>query len=163
MKNFKTAERISTGISNNYVFARSILAYEEEAKLVSGTILELGTGYELKKISKPVEKIVSIDKIAVAKIVNVSQYDNVHLKQMKFPPFRGIEDNFFDFVVSFQVIEHIKNDKYFLEEVVRVLKTGGKFIVTTPNRLTSLTRTPIMFVNIPRSSSAVYCTPIFGK
>jgi SAM-dependent methyltransferase len=144
MKNFKTAERVSTDISDNYVFARSILAYREAAKLVSGTILEAGTGtgYGLEELSKSVGKIVSIDKIDVSKIVDASKYANVYLKQMKFPPFKEIKNNFFDFVVCFQVIEHIKNDKYFLEEVIRVLKPAGKFIVTTPNRFTSLTRNP---------------------
>jgi SAM-dependent methyltransferase len=52
------------------------------------------------------------------------------------------EDNTFDFVVSFQVIEHIKDDNYFVKEIHRVLKPSGKFIVTTPNILTTLTRNP---------------------
>ncbi|MDR0613451.1 MAG: class I SAM-dependent methyltransferase [Dysgonamonadaceae bacterium] len=144
MKNFKTAERVSTDISDNYVFARSVLAYKEAAKLVSGTILEAGTGtgYGLEELSKTAGKIVSIDKIDVSKIIDASRYGNVYLKQMQFPPFKEIADSAFDFVISFQVIEHIKNDKYFLEEVIRILKPAGKFIVTTPNRLTSLTRNP---------------------
>lgn len=51
-------------------------------------------------------------------------------------------DNSFDYVISFQVIEHIKNDKLFVEEIFRVLKDGGKFIVTTPNIKMTLTRNP---------------------
>ena len=52
------------------------------------------------------------------------------------------ENNSFDYVVSFQVIEHIKRDFDFVREVYRVLKPGGKFIVTTPNAPMSLTRNP---------------------
>lgn len=44
--------------------------------------------------------------------------------------------------MSFQVIEHINDDKEFVREVHRVLRKGGKFIVTTPNRPMSLTRNP---------------------
>lgn len=44
------------------------------------------------------------------------------------------EDNSFDTVISFQVIEHIKDDKKYLEEISRVLNKGGFFIFTTPNR-----------------------------
>jgi SAM-dependent methyltransferase len=144
MKNFKTAERVSTDISDNYVFTRSLIAYKEAAKLVSGAVLELGTGtgYGLEELSPFAESVVSVDKIDVSKTVDASKYGNVCLKQMKFPPLTAIEDNSFDFVVSFQVIEHVARDKQFLEEVVRVLKPGGKFIATTPNRLVSLTRNP---------------------
>ena len=48
----------------------------------------------------------------------------------------------FDYVISFQVIEHIKRDKDFVKEVSRVLRKGGKFIVSTPNAPMSLTRNP---------------------
>jgi SAM-dependent methyltransferase len=40
------------------------------------------------------------------------------------------------------VIEHIKRDKDFVKEVNRVLRKGGKFIVSTPNAPMSLTRNP---------------------
>lgn len=46
-------------------------------------------------------------------------------------PFR---DNFFDVIVSFDVIEHIKNDLQFVKEIKRILKLRGKLLVVTPNR-----------------------------
>ncbi len=39
----------------------------------------------------------------------------------------------FDYVVSIEGIEHIENHFLFLREVRRVLKPGGKLILTTPN------------------------------
>ena len=44
--------------------------------------------------------------------------------------------------MSFQVIEHIEQDAEFVREVSRVLRPGGKFIVSTPNAPMSLTRNP---------------------
>ena len=44
--------------------------------------------------------------------------------------------------VSFQVIEHIKNDKLFIKEIYRILKPGGKALISTPNISMSLTRNP---------------------
>lgn len=39
----------------------------------------------------------------------------------------------FDIVVSVEVLEHVEEDDRFVSEVSRVLKRGGRFIMTTPN------------------------------
>lgn len=39
----------------------------------------------------------------------------------------------FDYVVSVETIEHLENPWHFLREVSRVLKAGGRLILTTPN------------------------------
>ncbi len=51
-------------------------------------------------------------------------------KGKKFP----YPDNTFDYVINFDVIEHIPHDKKFVKEMYRVLKKGGEAIVATPNR-----------------------------
>lgn len=40
----------------------------------------------------------------------------------------------FDFVISFETIEHIAKDKEFLDRIYRSLKKGGVFICSTPNQ-----------------------------
>lgn len=60
---------------------------------------------------------------------------------MEVPPL-AFADESFDYVISFQVIEHIKRDREFVREVSRVLRKGGAFIVSTPNAPMSLTRNP---------------------
>lgn len=42
------------------------------------------------------------------------------------------EDGFFDLVVSFDVFEHIEQDKKAVSEVYRVLKKGGKLVYSVP-------------------------------
>lgn len=39
----------------------------------------------------------------------------------------------YDLVVSVEVLEHVEEDEKFVSEVCRVLKPGGRFIMTTPN------------------------------
>ena len=45
-------------------------------------------------------------------------------------PFR---DKLFDVVVSFETIEHVENETAQLAEILRILKPGGMYIVSTPN------------------------------
>lgn len=45
-----------------------------------------------------------------------------------------VEDNFADVYISFETVEHINEDKEYLSEAVRVLKPGGVFVCSTPNR-----------------------------
>ena len=59
-----------------------------------------------------------------------------------FPPIGHFKDNSFDTILSFQVIEHIKNDKLFIKEIYRTLKPGGIALLSTPNINMTLTRNP---------------------
>ena len=141
MAKLHTAERVSrTDASDNYVFQRSILAYHYAAGLVSGDVLEIGTGmgYGIDVIAPSATSYTTIDKSCA---YDASLPENARFQQMEVPPI-GFADESFDYVISFQVIEHIKRDKDFVKEVSRVLRKGGKFIVSTPNAPMSLTRNP---------------------
>lgn len=43
------------------------------------------------------------------------------------------EDNYFDLVISTEVLEHVTDPDTFLKEIYRVLKPSGKLLLTTPN------------------------------
>lgn len=137
----KTAERVSRDVTDNFVFQRSKLAYVEAAKRVQGRVLEIGTGtgYGIDIIAPMCSRFVTMDKTRSEELGAMPA--NVEFKEGVVPPL-PFADESFDCVVSFQVIEHIERDKEFVREVRRVLKKGGKFIVSTPNRPMSLTRNP---------------------
>ncbi|MFT3948528.1 MAG: class I SAM-dependent methyltransferase [Agriterribacter sp.] len=146
MKILQTAERVSQkDYSDNYVYQRSLLAYLEAAKLISGKVLEIGTGsgYGVEIIAPHTEAFVTIDKFETD-IIHSDAFKNngVRFIQMNIPPLTDIPSDTFDFVITFQVIEHIPKDNEFLKEINRVLKKGGKLIVTTPNKKMSITRNP---------------------
>ncbi len=141
---YHTAERVShLDTSDNYVLQRSIKAYVETAEIISGKVLEIGTGsgYGIEIVAPKATEYITIDKFN-SEHPGIMKNDNVSFIQMEIPPFKDMEDNQFDFVISFQVIEHIKKDSYYVSEIYRVLKPGGKFIVTTPNIKTTLSRNP---------------------
>lgn len=145
MSKIQTAERVSgSDTSDNYVYQRSVLAYVEAAKLISGKVLEIGTGsgYGIEIISPVADEFLTIDKFETSALEKIKGHENVKFLQMNIPPLTGLEDNTFDFVITFQVIEHIKKDSEFVKEIHRVLKPGGKLIVTTPNKTMSISRNP---------------------
>ncbi len=138
----QTAERHSgQEQADQVIHHRHLIAYQEAAKRISGNVLEIGSGegYGLKMLAPLATKYFAVDKHATPIADGLT---NVVFHQTKIPPLAGIEDQSMDFVVSFQVIEHIRNDRFFLEEAFRVLKPGGTLILTTPNKLMSLTRNP---------------------
>lgn len=137
----QTAERSSAqSASENPIYQRHIIAYQEAAKHIHGALLEVGCGegYGISILGPHCSSYLGIDKFPTSATVPA----HGRILQMEVPPFSGVEDNSFDFVVTFQVIEHIQNDVLFLQEIKRVLKPGGKLILTTPNRLMSLSRNP---------------------
>lgn len=140
MATVTTAERVSREQSDNYVFQRSLLAYHKAAELIEDNVLEIGTGegYGAEVLAPHATRFITIDKTTPE---NLYQAGNVEFVEAAVPPIPAA-NNSFDYVVSFQVIEHIKRDFDFVREVHRVLKPGGKFIVTTPNAPMSLTRNP---------------------
>lgn len=137
----QTAERVSArDASDNFVFQRSILAYYKAAELVSGRVLEIGTGmgYGVEVVAPATERFITVDK---SQAYSVDLPSNTEFRHMTVPPL-DFADESFDYVISFQVIEHIKRDRDFVKEVSRVLRKGGSFIVSTPNAPMSLTRNP---------------------
>lgn len=47
-----------------------------------------------------------------------------------------------DVIVAFEIIEHIRNPKRFIQEVLRLLKPNGIFVLSTPNSQTSFGDNP---------------------
>lgn len=137
----QTAERSSVhDPSEGVIYNRCLFAYTASAEVVKGDIIELGSGegYGIHILAPLATKYLAVDKFDS----ETGSHPNVEFRKMLFPPLAGISDNSFDFAVSFQVVEHIQNDIKFIDEIHRVLKPGGKLLLTTPNRLMSLSRNP---------------------
>ncbi|HHP7242066.1 MAG TPA: class I SAM-dependent methyltransferase [Cyclobacteriaceae bacterium] len=130
--------------SDNPVHKRLLKGYYAAIPYIEGDVLELGCGEGrgIEILSNLAKSYTATDKIKSVIDGLADKYENITFKTMVFPPFEGLKDETFDCVVTFHVIEHIEDDKQFLKEIFRVLKPGGKAIITTPNRKMSLTRNP---------------------
>lgn len=147
---YKTTEITSAEIaSDNPVHQRLLFPYVEAAKMVSGKVLEIGCGWGrgTELLTQAADHYTGIDKNGALIEALQQQYPQSRFMQANIPPLAGsngvpLPDNEFDYVVTFQVIEHIENDDLFVKEACRVLKPGGTLLLTTVNRLFSLTRNP---------------------
>jgi len=140
----QTAERSShLDPSENVIYQRHLVAYKEAAKMISGTVLEIGSGEGYGMELAPIaDKYIAVDKYDTYISDELKGENDITFIQTEVPPLKDVADNSVDFAVTFQVIEHIQNDELFLKEIKRVLKPGGKLIMTTPNVKMSLTRNP---------------------
>lgn len=65
----------------------------------------------------------------LGEIANLLGEPVLHLPENRFP----FPDGLFDCVVAIDVLEHLDGDQPFLSELRRVLRPGGRAIVTVPN------------------------------
>jgi len=100
-------------------------------KSAQNNILNIGagTGDDLA-IIKQFGNIYAID--VNQKALDLIPPDLVFEKKIDNACSLSYEDNFFDRIVAFDVLEHIENDNQAVKEILRTLKPGGFFIFTVP-------------------------------
>lgn len=158
----QTAERSSGhDPSEQVIYNRCLYAYKAASELVKGNIIELGSGegYGIQMLAPLAERYLAVDKFDT----DISGHANVEFRKQLLPSLAGIADNTFDYAVTFQVIEHIQDDKTFISEIHRVLKPGGVLMLTTPNRPMSLTRNPWHIREYTADELASVVGKSFGK
>lgn len=101
-------------------------------------ILDLGCGrgFYLKTLLElwPDLKLYGVDQnkkyLDIAKRVLSTKVNLTRSSATKLP----FKDESFERVIASEVLEHIKNDKKAISEISRILKPGGRVIITVPNK-----------------------------
>ena len=91
-----------------------------------------GDGYWSEKMQQIGYNVTSIDQERTYPNVDSShRYENMAPTNLNSTlPYK---DNSFDFVWCSEVIEHLTNYKQTIQEIERILKPNGTYIITTPN------------------------------
>lgn len=108
--------------------------------IVIGSLKELGPGRVLDLPSGPGYlirdlKAIGFDGVAGEIDDSLHVFSEIEYRKVDMTSKFDFPSASFDYVVSIEGIEHIENHFTFLREVRRVLKPGGKLILTTPNVL----------------------------
>ena len=134
-----TGERVIPGEVNDDLWAEHIARYAFASSFAEGrSVLDVGcgAGYGAAELATHACSVAAIDVASDATEYASKNYQptNVHYAQASALslPFR---DQAFDLITAFEVIEHLSDSKPMLAEARRVLRPGGLFLVSTPNRL----------------------------
>jgi SAM-dependent methyltransferase len=135
-----TGERTVPGVwHENYWFRRHQAVYAAVLDDLSGArVLEAGCGegYGAAMLAAGgARRVVALDYDAAATVHVRRSYPDIAVVRGNLValPFG---DDTYDAVVSLQTIEHLWDQGAFVAECGRVLRAGGRLILSTPNRLT---------------------------
>lgn len=131
--------------SNYLIYLFHKVTYNFATEFVTGRqVLDYGcgSGYGTHQIASKCEHITGVDISPEAIEYARGHY---HAPNLTYTSIETAEraplpypESHFDTVLSFQVIEHIRNPASYLSEIRRVLKPGGTFVCATPDRTTRL-------------------------
>ncbi|MFH0826957.1 MAG: class I SAM-dependent methyltransferase [Candidatus Omnitrophota bacterium] len=153
--------RIIPEETNPKFFSQQLKAYEFARPGVSGKIvldLGCGDGYGAAFLAKAAQEIIAIDyeKEIVVKARKKYNAPNLKFVSMDVTDL-GFKDESFDTLCSFQVVEHIPEERlssYFLE-IKRVLKNEGEFYISTLNLANNI-KSPLTYKRDPAHCKEFY-------
>ncbi len=128
--------RSCPGLENYWTIAQLLWRYRFVASYVTGRVLEVacGPGYGAGMLLKEVPSInaylgadLDADTVDLARRSNVdarAQFYHGDLAKLDAEPF--------DWVLSLETVEHTPDPEYFLEQLKRHMKLGGRMIISLP-------------------------------
>jgi SAM-dependent methyltransferase len=162
-----SAERPGRGAEFAYDEARHRVAYLHARELARGLdVLDAGCGegFNTVLLADGAKHVLGVDYAEAPVVAARAAYPRPNLE------FRRLDvhtlpqlDIRVDLVTNFQVIEHLADPVRFLTAVREALRPGGRLLLTTPNRLTSVSENPVHLREYTADELAEMLRPIFAR
>jgi len=145
-----TGERPGWSEGFDYDFSRHVAAYRHAASMVAERrVLDAGCGegFGTQTLTQAAREVVGVDYSAEA----IAECRRLWCSDGSRPGLRfervdltrpGVFTERFDVVLCFQVLEHIRDAASFLRALGERLAPGGVLMLTTPNRLRTVSENP---------------------
>lgn len=162
-----SGERPGRGEGFAYDEARHLSAYLYAAKLATGhDVLDAGCGegFGTEMLAETARRVLGIDysEEAIAAARSAYRVPNLEFRQLDVYDLPKLDDRF-DLITNFQVIEHLPDPPRFLEAIRAGLKPDGTLMLTTPNRLTSVSENPYHLREYVADELESVLRPLFGR
>jgi 2-polyprenyl-3-methyl-5-hydroxy-6-metoxy-1,4-benzoquinol methylase len=137
-----TGERIVPNDEHlGFTFNRHLVVYEFAKQYVEGKFVVdcgCGEGYGSKVVSSVAERVIGVDvsRKTIARAMEKYRQPNLAYQVANVDTHIPVESGTVDVVICLQVIEHLRQPKGLLQEIHRILRKGGKLIISTPNKNT---------------------------
>ncbi len=127
----RRAAEFSGGTSADPIYA--MIERVIELENFRGRLLDYGAG--TGTLSRRLLELQRFDQVAAADIMRAPAdlVGKISWLEQDLNLPMPCEDELFDVIVAAEVIEHLENPRFMMRELFRLLRRGGKVLVTTPN------------------------------
>lgn len=137
-----------TGKSKYLIHPKHLVTIEDNWYLSAikkrNIILDLGcgSGFHSLKAAQRCKKLIGIDcnpvQLAIAKnIAKEKKIKNVTFIKANLEEKLPFKNNYFDIILAFDILEHLRKRNFFLSEIKKWLKPKGLLYLSVPNKDTS--------------------------
>ncbi len=140
-RNIKT--NIELGAPTDYGFKLPKLRYKLSKSFMKKNLIKLldfgcGNGANTILFKEDFQQIIGVE-VEKDRLKEASDYVNSHgITNISYKIYDGynlpFKEKTFDYVISYEVLEHTEDDNQAIKEIKRVLKKNGLFILTVPNK-----------------------------
>lgn len=132
---YASSKGFFNGIIKKFGFERYLFALDSITEGDRVLDAACGTGYGSAILSEKAGTVYGLDIDRKVIDENRKAYEGYRIRFSCLNAVNtGFSDGFFDAVVSFETIEHIRDFNLFIDEIHRVLKKGGSLLLSTPNK-----------------------------
>jgi 2-polyprenyl-3-methyl-5-hydroxy-6-metoxy-1,4-benzoquinol methylase len=136
---------IRSGGTSETAIYKMVAEALDRSGVTTGKLLDVGcgSGKLYPFVRERLSAYVGVDLVRYDGFPSGADWVEANLDQPPLP----LASEFADVVVAVEAIEHLENPRAFMRELVRLTRSGGTVVVTTPNQLSLLSKMTLVLKN----------------